>query len=84
MALIFGQGIIGLTQQLQDTHVPRDGRDLIRKTLEDANVIFSVSSLIPFTPAQNPSHRGFHSCTRSKPSTLSSGILLPRADGMPR
>lgn len=27
----------------QDTHVPRDGRDLIRKTLEDSNVCFSVS-----------------------------------------
>ena len=27
----------------QDTHVPREGRDLIRKTLEDANVPVSVS-----------------------------------------
>lgn len=27
---------------LQDTHVPRAGRDLIRKTLEDANVLTSV------------------------------------------
>lgn len=27
----------------QDTHVPRAGRDLIRKTLEDANVVCSVS-----------------------------------------
>jgi len=26
----------------QDTHVPREGRDLIRKELEDANVIVSV------------------------------------------
>jgi len=26
----------------QDTHVPREGRDLIRKELEDANVISSV------------------------------------------
>jgi len=25
----------------QDTHVPREGRDLIRKELEDANVIVS-------------------------------------------
>jgi len=25
----------------QDTHVPRAGRDLIRKTLEDANVVCS-------------------------------------------
>ena len=27
----------------QDTHVPREGRDLIRKTLEDADVPVSVS-----------------------------------------
>jgi hypothetical protein len=27
---------------IQDTHVPREGRDLIRKTLEDANVATSV------------------------------------------
>lgn len=27
----------------QDTHVPRAGRDLIRKSLEDANVTASVS-----------------------------------------
>lgn len=26
----------------QDTHVPREGRELIRKELEDANVIASV------------------------------------------
>jgi hypothetical protein len=26
----------------QDTHVPREGRDLIRKELEDASVIASV------------------------------------------
>ena len=26
----------------QDTHVPRGGRDLIRKTLEDANITASV------------------------------------------
>jgi len=26
----------------QDTHVPREGRDLIRKTLEDANVTSSL------------------------------------------
>jgi carboxymethylenebutenolidase len=26
----------------QDTHVPREGRDLIRNTLYDANVAFSV------------------------------------------
>jgi hypothetical protein len=26
----------------KDTHVPRAGRDLIRKTLEDANVLVSV------------------------------------------
>ena len=26
-----------------DTHVPRDGRDLIRKGLEDAGVVCSVS-----------------------------------------
>jgi carboxymethylenebutenolidase len=32
LVLIFGK---------QDTHVPRAGRDLIRKTLEDANVTFS-------------------------------------------
>ena len=30
----------------QDTHVPREGRDLIRKTLEDANVPVSVSIYI--------------------------------------
>lgn len=29
---------------LQDTHVPRAGRDVIRKELEDASVIVSVSS----------------------------------------
>lgn len=29
----------------QDTHVPREGRDLIRKTLEDANVTASVRIL---------------------------------------
>ncbi|ELU43121.1 dienelactone hydrolase [Rhizoctonia solani AG-1 IA] len=34
LVMIFGK---------QDTHVPRAGRDLIRKTLEDSNVIFSVS-----------------------------------------
>jgi hypothetical protein len=28
----------------KDTHVPRAGRDLIRKTLEDANVPVSVRS----------------------------------------
>jgi carboxymethylenebutenolidase len=27
----------------QDTHVPRSGRDLIRATLEDANITVSVS-----------------------------------------
>jgi len=32
LVMIFGK---------QDTHVPRDGRDLIRKTMEDANVTFS-------------------------------------------
>lgn len=31
----------------QDTHVPREGRDLIRKTLEDANVTATVRSLRP-------------------------------------
>ncbi|KAH8084046.1 putative Carboxymethylenebutenolidase [Filobasidium floriforme] len=33
VAMVFGK---------QDTHVPREGRDLVRKTLEDANVIFSL------------------------------------------
>ncbi|KAG8968076.1 hypothetical protein FRC03_008775 [Tulasnella sp. 419] len=33
LLLIFGK---------QDTHVPREGRDLIRKTLEDASVTFSL------------------------------------------
>ncbi|CAE6419401.1 unnamed protein product [Rhizoctonia solani] len=33
LVMIFGK---------QDTHVPRAGRDLIRKTLEDANVTFSL------------------------------------------
>ncbi|KAF8708301.1 Dienelactone hydrolase family, partial [Rhizoctonia solani] len=33
LVMIFGK---------QDTHVPRAGRDLIRKTLEDSNVIFSL------------------------------------------
>ena len=28
----------------QDTHVPREGRDLIRKELEDARVMVSVCS----------------------------------------
>ena len=28
--------------KFQDTHVPREGRDLIRKSLEDANVTCSV------------------------------------------
>ena len=32
----------------QDTHVPRAGRDLIRKTLEDANVACSVGSEYPY------------------------------------
>jgi hypothetical protein len=32
-----------VAERTQDTHVPRAGRDLIRKTLEDANVTFSVS-----------------------------------------
>lgn len=36
---LFDAGIV-----LQDTHVPRAGRDLIRKTLEDANVPVSVGS----------------------------------------
>lgn len=35
-----GQMIFGK----QDTHVPREGRDLIRKELEDARVIVSVGS----------------------------------------
>jgi hypothetical protein len=26
----------------QDTHVPREGRDLIRKTLEDRDIAFTV------------------------------------------
>lgn len=29
----------------QDTHVPRAGRDLIRNTLDDANVSWSVSAM---------------------------------------
>lgn len=32
------------TQYRQDTHVPRQGRDLIRKTLEDADVPCSVGA----------------------------------------
>ena len=32
----------------QDTHVPREGRDLIRKTLEDANVPVTVSVKVLF------------------------------------
>ncbi len=31
----------------QDTHVPREGRDLIRKTLEDANVTATVRLILP-------------------------------------
>ena len=33
----------------KDTHVPRQGRDLIRKELEDANIPVSVR-LEPHTP----------------------------------
>lgn len=50
--MIFGKQVLTklLRSQLtdilsQDTHVPRAGRDLIRKTLEDANVTCSVSFL---------------------------------------
>jgi len=33
-----GKGEIVMIFGKQDTHVPRQGRDLIRKTLEDANI----------------------------------------------
>ncbi|KAH9486889.1 Putative carboxymethylenebutenolidase [Psilocybe cubensis] len=38
-----GKGELVMIFGKQDTHVPRQGRDLIRKTLEDANVPVSVS-----------------------------------------
>ncbi|KXN89979.1 Putative carboxymethylenebutenolidase [Leucoagaricus sp. SymC.cos] len=37
----FSQYVIQMIFGKQDTHVPREGRDLIRKTLEDANVTCS-------------------------------------------
>jgi carboxymethylenebutenolidase len=38
--IIFSHKVILITL-LQDTHVPRPGRDLIRKELEDASIICS-------------------------------------------
>ena len=45
----FGPILVLLTYHvyLQDTHVPRAGRDLIRSTLEDAKVPVSVSPFYP-------------------------------------
>jgi carboxymethylenebutenolidase len=37
-----GKGELVMVFGKQDTHVPRAGRDLIRATLEDANVTFSL------------------------------------------
>ncbi|KAK7694603.1 hypothetical protein QCA50_001789 [Cerrena zonata] len=37
-----GRGEVVMVFGKQDTHVPREGRDLIRKTLEDANVTASL------------------------------------------
>jgi carboxymethylenebutenolidase len=34
--------IVLIPRLLQDTHVPREGRDLIRKTMEDRDVPFTV------------------------------------------
>jgi hypothetical protein len=64
----------------QDTHVPRDGRDLIRKTLDDANVICSVGvqtdkRLLLLTVI---------SSSRFKPSMHSLGMKVVRVVGMLR
>ncbi|KAG5653065.1 hypothetical protein H0H81_002445 [Sphagnurus paluster] len=40
-----GKGELVMIFGKQDTHVPRAGRDLIRSTLDDADVPVSVSSL---------------------------------------
>lgn len=37
-----GRGEVVMVFGKQDTHVPREGRDLIRKTLEDSNVVASI------------------------------------------
>ena len=42
--VFFGACVCECENRLQDTHVPRSGRDLIRKTLEDASVPVSVRS----------------------------------------
>ena len=62
----------------KDTHVPRAGRDLIRKTLEDANVPVSVrfSSFFPMH-----SHQFHFSSWRYRPNTPSSATRAPKVDG---
>jgi hypothetical protein len=41
----------------QDTHVPRAGRDLIRATLEDANVTTSVRLLMLWSLLNHTHHQ---------------------------
>jgi carboxymethylenebutenolidase len=70
----------------QDTHVPRAGRDLIRKTLEDADVACSVSLIsagrlsISQHPLNLPNSDNFSS-SKYKHSMRSFGMSLAKVDG---
>ena len=63
----------------QDTHVPRAGRDLIRKVLEDANVACSVGPNIFKKRLELTVRR---SSSRCKPSMRLSGTSRVRDGGM--
>lgn len=69
-----------LLSATQDTHVSRGGRDLIRKTLEDANITASVRIFLVSTSTLTSP---LPSSWRSRPSMRLSVTSILKAGGMP-